>query len=430
MSYPHAYTRRGFLHRGLTLVSTAAAMPLFLHRTARAMNEAAGAGGGKESHRIAVVIQLGGGNDGLNTVIPYGHDAYHRARPTLAVKPDDVLKLDEDQGLGLHASLTPLKGLFDEGLVSIVQGVGYPNPNRSHFKSMDIWQTADPGGGQGRGWVGRYFDEHFARDATPNLCVAIGSQTPLATQGRAVQPVTFEDPSSLRFGGAGLRGDVAATYQRINRRSGAADETGEAEADKRSQLAFVRRAAIEAQVSSDRIRGAAAQAAGAGYPRGPLGASLRLTASMIAAELPTRIYYVQHNGFDTHATQAGSHGGLLGQFAAAVAAFHADLKRLGHSGRVLTFTFSEFGRRVAENGSQGTDHGAAAPMFLIGDMIRPGLIGAHPSLTELDDGDLIHHTDFRRVYAAILDHWLKANSHAVLGGTFDPVGCVDEMKAG
>jgi len=425
------WTRRAFLTRSLGLVSTASTLPLFLQRSAFAIDnpfeyrQTAGRAGVPED-RILVVVQLGGGNDGLNTVVPFGDPAYYNARPQLAVGENQALKFKERaaDGLGLHPTLAPMMELYDEGLLGILQGVGYPNPNRSHFTSMDIWHTADPqGAGTSRGWIGRYFDNTCAGAPEPNLCVSIGDTAPLATTGGKVQPIAFEDPNLFRWVGADLHEDLAASYDQIQRRGGQAAASGNGE---EAPAAFLKRTALDAQIASEKIRRAAEQPPLASYPGSRLGRSLRMVGSMIRAGLGTRVYYTDMGGFDTHAGQAGNHDRLLGELAGAVRAFYYDLKQQGNEQRVLLVTFSEFGRRVKQNGSAGTDHGTAAPMFIVGPMVRPGVHGAHPSLTRLDsNGDLIHQIDFRSVYAGVIEHWMGGDSAAVLGGRFDPLPLIE-----
>ena len=412
----HPYTRRAFLHGGLTLVSTAATAPWFLQRSAFGIENpfdyrATARRPGVADDRILVVVQLSGGNDGLNTVVPFGDGAYYKARPALGVAEADVLKLDRSGPIGLHPSLAPLKDLYDDGLVGIVHGVGYPNPNRSHFKSMDIWHTADPErGGRGYGWIGRYFDAECDGEPRPDLCVAMGDQAPLATRGRSFQPISFQDERLFRWSGAELDDRIARSYDRINR-AGVIDDVDEA-----SPAGFIMRTALDAQVSSDRIRAAMRARPLVSYPGNGLGESLKQIALMIRAGLPTRVYYASLGGFDTHAGQPYRHAQLLRQYAEAVSAFQRDIRQQGNASRVVTATFSEFGRRVKQNASQGTDHGTAGAMVVMGEPIRGGLHGRHPSLTQLDSGgDLVHTTDFRSVYATLLKDWLTADPAPVLG---------------
>ncbi len=431
-----AFTRREFLGSGLMLASAAIAAPSFIQASAlamtRALNGLSSAPGVPED-RILVVVQLSGGNDGLNTVVPFGFDAYYKARPGIAIPAKDALALPGGEGVGLHPQLAPIKALFDDGLASIVQGVGYPNPDRSHFRSMDIWHTADRNA-TGDGWLGKFVDaqccgfgkgESGRAEASPREparadagppAVAIGRTAPLAMQGRASQPVAFESAEFFKWSGAELHKSLREGYDALNRREASGARAG-------SNADFLVRTALDAQVSSDLIRKAVAKRPDVSFPQTEIGRQLQMVAQMIRAGLRTRVYYTSLGGFDTHAQQGGAngrHAQLLTQFGAAIKAFHAELRAQGNDSRVLTMSFSEFGRRVGQNASQGTDHGTAAPMFLFGPMVRPGLVGSHPSLKDLDDGDLKFGTDFRSVYAAILEDWMGAGAKDILGAGFTP----------
>lgn len=428
MSKHTPWTRRAFLRNGLTMVSTAATLPLFLQQTAFGINDprdrsATSQKPGVPEDRILVVIQLSGGNDGLNTVIPFGDDRYYQNRPAIAIKKNEVLAVDRKNDIGLHGQMTALKELYDEGLVAICQGVGYPNPNRSHFKSMDIWHTADVPNGQGTGWIGRYFDNTCAGSPQADQCIAIGREAPLATHGKTAKAISFENARLFRWAGEDLHVDLGAAYQHINR------HPPDNSSDTPTNASFLTRTALDAQVSSEKIRKAVSNSLGDSYPGYPLAQQLRMIAAMIGSDLSTRVYYATMGGFDTHAGQQGRHANLLKQYAESVRAFYRDLKSLGEHSRVMILTFSEFGRRVKENASRGTDHGTAAPMFVIGDMVRGGVYGPHPSLNKLDNGDLIFHTDFRQVYASALEHWMKADSRKILGGHFKTLPLLEKKKA-
>ena len=430
-----AFTRRHFLSTGLTLASASVALPAFLQRSAFGLPMAApglGSIPGVNEDNILVVLQLGGGNDGLNTVIPYGDDNYYRKRPGIGVSAGRVHQLGRNSGIGLHPALVTFKGLYDDGMLTVVQGVGYPNPNRSHFKSMDIWHTADTSG-TGEGWLGKYFDAECCgygkgESGTPDGSlakaggemqgqpgIAIGRDAPLAMQGRAAAPISFETPDLFRWTGEDVHESLAAPYSEITQhgvREGVAPD---------STAGFLMRTTLDAQVSSDLIRKAVRQQPLAQYPGNALGRDLAMVASMIRAGLNTRVYYVSLGGFDTHAGQGnqnGRHAQLLQTFGTALRAFYQDLKASENDGRVLTMVFSEFGRRVAQNASGGTDHGTAAPMFLLGPMVNAGVVGNHPSLTDLDNGDLKFQIDFRSVYATILEDWLSADSRAILESSY------------
>ena len=393
-------TRRNFL------AATAASLtlPTVFQRMAAAapgLNER----GAKDS--ILVIVQLTGGNDGLNTVVPYADAAYQKARPTLKIPESSVLKLE--QGLGLAPTLTGFSKLWEAGQLAVIQGVGYAQPNRSHFESMDIWHKATTSAAEKFGWLGRCAPEiggagdgvlHIG-DSEPPL--AVFGATGYAPSMRSIQDFQLKT-------GAGAAGD---------RRRVAVESLAEKNAGSDDLLSFVQSSAKQSYASAARIREVANEyKSGVTYPQTPLAERLKLIAQLIDAKLPQRVYYVSHDGFDTHAAQTLSHGQLLGTMASAMESFHADLKEHGHAERVTGFVFSEFGRRVAENGSAGTDHGTAAPVFLTGAGIKGGLHGAHPSLENLEDGDVKFHTDFRSVYATLLQDWLGVDPGQVLTGDY------------
>ena len=423
-------TRRIFLQRGLTLLAAAPTIPTFLDQTMVALaKDADGARTqrptGKDG-KILVVVQLSGGNDGLSTVIPHGDDAYYRARPAISHDAKTVLKINNY--IGLHPNLAPIKELFDGGMAAVLQGVGYPNPNRSHFRSMDIWHSAQPDRDVAQdGWLGRYFD-NTCSGSDPHVGVAIGAQLPLAMQGDRITPLSFDRPESYRYSG-----NDQDDYLKLNHKDGivpaAAPSTQPApkiavkkhdiEITPASQLDFLHRTAMDAQVSSDDIlRMTRTHQTAAQYPGNEFGTGLRTIAAMIEGGLPTRVYYVSLGGFDTHAGERNRHDTLMTQLAQGIGAFWKDLKAQGNDDRVLMMTFSEFGRRVVQNASGGTDHGTAAPMFMIGNGIKEGVIGKHPSLTDLDQGDLKYNLDFRSVYATVLQNWLETPSKPILGEQF------------
>lgn len=431
MTQPHdsVWTRRRFLHSSMTLASAALTVPIFLERSAFAaapQDARLSSDPGIPDDRILVVVQLGGGNDGLNTLVPFEDDAYYRVRPTIAIPKDNVLRLGRRDELGLHPALDSLKGLYDEGLLSIVQGVGYPNPNRSHFKSMDIWHTANLDG-IGDGWLGKYVDaqchgspeeDRLAENGehTVEPGISIGREAPLALQGRTMKPVSFETADLFRWTGQDVHDALVDPYEKLN-----GEDAVAAALSQTPNASFLTRTALDARVMSEQIRKAVDASPLVRYPDTRLGQQLMMVGSMIRAGLGTRVYYVSHGSFDTHAGQGGaqgSHANLLRQYAQAVASFQADLKAQGNDSRVLTMTFSEFGRRVGENGSRGTDHGTAAPMFMQGPMVQHGLVGTQPSLTDLDNGDLKFKTDFRGVYTEVLENWMGAKARDVLGKSY------------
>ncbi|MGH8046436.1 MAG: DUF1501 domain-containing protein [Chthoniobacterales bacterium] len=426
MSEPTFHTRRSFLRTSILGGAVAATLPAFIDRTFAALNNAAANSAlqvatGKDS-TILVIIQLSGGNDGLNTVIPYSDDAYHRARPNIGFSEKNILRLDDHTGLSPH--LSSFRQLFGEGDAAILQGVGYPNPNRSHFRSMEIWQTAsDSNKTEPHGWLGRYFD-NCCKGADPATGVSIGDQMPQAFSATTPLGIALKNPRQFRFAeGADVASDDVE-MKSDNEGGSIGALAGNTNSDL-GALDYIERVALDAQVSSDRIAEIAARHRDAPvYPRTKLGQDLSLIAQLIAGGMPARVYYAGMGGFDTHANQNGQHEQLLGQLDDALAAFVKDLKAQKNFDRVVVMTFSEFGRRVAENGSGGTDHGTAAPMFLVGGGIRPGFVGTAPSLTDLDAGDLKHTVDFRSVYATLLEKWLRAPSAKVLGRQFPLLGFV------
>ena len=417
-------------------------LPVFLEKTFFAL-DALGADAltqpvtGKDG-TILVVLQMAGGNDGLNMIVPFADDAYHRARPRLSLPADQILKIDNY--VGLNPKLAGLKSLYDEGHVAIVEGVGYPNPNRSHFRSTEIWQTAsDADRTLNEGWLGRYFD-NCCGGADPTVGVAIGEETPQAFAAKNPTGVTFSRPEQFRFRPSepdgGRMSAEEMLFRQLNETASGEESVaapdgasvgainGKTKSDL-STLDFLQRTALDAQLSSDKILAVARKSKSTvTYPQGQLAASLNIVARMIGGGLPTRVYYASQGGFDTHAGQINAHQRLMTEFNDAVTAFVSDLKQQGNFERVLLMTFSEFGRRVQENANGGTDHGAAAPMFVLGGAIKPGLFGKYPSLTDLDLGDLKFNTDFRSVYGTVLDRWLKAPSQTVLGRKFSSLAIV------
>lgn len=413
----HVSTRRVFLQKGLTLLAVAPTIPTFLDQTVMALADPLDSKQtqqptGKDG-KILVVVQLSGGNDGLSTVIPYGDDAYYNARSNISHPANEVLKINDY--LGLHPDLAPLKALYDNGDMGIVQGVGYPNPNRSHFRSMDIWQSAQPEREQpSSGWVGRYFD-NTCPGCDPRVGVSMGETLPLAMQGEKVLPISFERPDSYRYNGRDR-----VDYAKLNNTDAQPTaSTAKKVITPADQLDFLHRTAMDAQVSSEQIlRLTRNHSSPVPYPANEFGNGLKTIAAMIAGGLPTRVYYVALSGFDTHAAQLQRHDALMKQLAQGLNAFWQDLKAQKNQDRVLAMTFSEFGRRVVQNASNGTDHGAAAPMFVLGSSIQQGLVSPHPSMADLDQGDLKYVVDFRSVYASVLQNWLETPSKPILGDQF------------
>jgi uncharacterized protein (DUF1501 family) len=408
--------RRDFLRSSLaasTLVSMGAAtVPTFLSRSARAASETPG-----KSDRVLVVVQLLGGNDGLNTVVPHGIDGYPRARRALRLAAGQVHKITKE--IGLHPSMGQMARLLEDGRLAVVQGVGYPNPDRSHFRSMEIWESARmETAALETGWLGRALDATPVKPGADAPALHVGRRVlPLALKSKRTEVPSLESLDQYRLQLAGSDSDRRAGREAIDQI---------ARLDRGSNdplLGFLRRSTLTAYESSRRLEQLARPSGkNAKYPNYGLAQRLELIAQIIKAGFGTRIYYTSLDGFDTHANQLGTHAALLNELSDSVAAFHADLAAAGQADRVALLTFSEFGRRVRENASQGTDHGAAAPLFVVGPVKTPGLVGAHPSFDDLDDGDLKHHTDFRRVYATMLEHWLGCASAPVIGEGFAPLG--------
>lgn len=413
-------SRRRFLTRtlqGSSLLALGSTVPGFLATTAHA------AEAGKDT--VLVVIELTGGNDGLNTVIPHADDLYHKARPTLRFKKEDVVKVSD--AIGLHPALRPLDGLIQKGQLAVVQGVGYPNPDRSHFESMDIWQSADPKRKIGSGWIGR--GAPALQDKTGNTPIMqIGaSRLPLALQGTAGAVVSINNrmPYRLDLGGS------TPAERKTQRRLIEEMSKPASPADKDELLQFVRRRQVQTYTTVDRLqevlRSAQSNPEGRWFQFPGLPQKLHLIAQLIDKGFGTRVFYVSLDGFDTHSGQAEQHRKLLQELADGLNSFFDTLQKKGQDKRVLAMTFSEFGRRVNENGSKGTDHGSGSCLFVAGPAAKGGLIGAHPSLKDLDFGDLRYHTDFRRIYATLLDQWLGCDSVAVLGEKFDPVDLIKKV---
>jgi uncharacterized protein (DUF1501 family) len=406
-------SRRAFLTKGLYGIGVGTALPLFLSRTSAALTAQALQGTSLEKHpeRILVVVELSGGNDGLNTVVPYGDPAYHRARPNLGIRDRSVIRIAD--GFGLHPSLVGFERLYKDGMMSIVHGCGYEHPSLSHFSSMGFWHTGVPNGGESLGWVGRVADAGYD-PATHNVIVNIGNRESLAVRSRRHSPLVFDDPVRFRRDGTDdekqLLADLSRTHTTAN-----------------STLDFLAATAQNATASSDFVRrAAAAYRTPVDYGIGnAFGGGLQKIAALIASGTPTRLYYVtyQGNSFDTHVQQADLHSRLLMYTADATRAFMEDLKRIGRADDVAMVMFTEFGRRVEENGSLGTDHGTATPMFIFGKGVTGGLYGQHPSLTVLDDGNMTMTTDFRRVYATMIKEWLGYDdTEAILKGRFESLG--------
>ena len=385
-------TRRNLL-KGSAFLSLSRFVPEFLERTGRAAE-------GEKNGRILVTIQLDGGNDGINTVVPFGDEAYARCRRELRLPTDKLLKIGE--GLGLHPSMRAAADLFESGRLAIVQGVGYPNPNRSHFESMNIWQTAMPGkpGPEVLGWLGRALDK--APEENGPSGVFVGDQNlPLALFSRRAASASFADAS-----------DLVLTLPPPA--PGSTADSGD------DLTAFVNRTVASAYATAGEIVAGSARGRdrSARYPETGLAVRLELVARSIKAGSTARVFYVIQTGYDSHAIQLPTQAQLLREFSGAVKAFIDDLAAAKLAERVVVLAFSEFGRRAEENGSLGTDHGTAGPVFVAGTSVKSGLVGKTPLLGDLEDGNLKWSTDFRSVYATLLSDWLRLPAEKILGGKF------------
>lgn len=358
-------------------------------------------------NKVVVVIQLSGGNDGLNTVIPVRNDIYYRSRPRLAISKEQALTLTDEAGL--HPSLTAFKSLFDQGELSILNNVGYPNPDRSHFRSMDIWQTASSSTEYlNSGWIGRYLDHQCSGCDKPTQALEIDDTISLALKGNQYSGIALKDPRRL-FGNANQQfyKDLLQQHHPAVQSESPVDYMYKTMASTLSSVEYIYQKSQVHPTSQT-------------YPSTALAQSLKTIASLIFSDINTKVYYVSLGSFDTHIAQEGQQKRLFTELNDAVKAFTDDLKKEGRFNDVLLFTFSEFGRRVVQNASGGTDHGTANNMFLIGGGLQQkGLINALPDLGNLQDGDLKYMVDFKQVYATVLNKWLNADDQQILGTQYE-----------
>ena len=409
-------SRREFIRDGVAAFTVSFAAPAFLSDIALAQ--------GARS-RSLVVVYLGGGNDALSTVVPYQDPFYFSRRPALAIPAGQVLQIGSDtsgRALGFHPRLTGLHEVFNQGRLAVVQRTGYANSSRSHFKGTDIWGTADPNSPSGVGWLGRYLD------TLPSPVDALAGWNATKTTPRALTARTVSVPSIPNAGIYSLS-SPNGTAEALNERNAATRMAAYAPSD-RPHLSFVNGALLGALDTLDRVALVNAYVPSVAYPTDGFGQALRTVAGSIAGGIGTRVYWVQTGGFDTHANQgaagAGAYANLMGTFSDGLLAFYSDLQNQGLLSDTLVLQFSEFGRRVSENGSQGTDHGAAGMMMAMGGSVRGGIYGTAASLDtdetnptlENKGRDVKYETDFRAVYAKVLDGWLGTDSVAILGGDF------------
>ena len=387
-------TRRQLLINGVRVAAVAPFLSLVHGATPRR------AGG-----RALVVIQLTGGNDGLNTVVPYRQDAYYRSRPSLSLARDALHTLDDEHGF--HPRMGGLAKLYSDGDLAVVHGVGYPNPDRSHFRSMEIWHTGDPEPAPGdTGWLGRLADQLAQRQPGSMAALHVGAEDlPQALTGREYFSPTVRNAAGFRL--REVASGFADARSRLLDSSSGSDDLG-----------FLREAAKSTYVAADRMSSLAARDTKVTYPGTELARRLRLVARLIAGDFGTRVFHVSLGGFDTHAKQRKPHADLLGTLSEAVSAFQEDLTEAGAADNVATLVFSEFGRRVRENASGGTDHGAAAPVLVVGRTVNGGIYGEAPNLARLEEGDVPPTTDLRSIYRTLEESWMKlrptSEAHRVL----------------
>ena len=404
------FTRREFFEtsgRGLGLLAFSQWAPLFLTQSALA-----GAPEAEKDRSILVLIQLAGGNDGLNTCVPYEDANYYKLRPTLAIPEHSVLKLNHE--IGLHGSCAPLHRLLNDGKLSIIQNVGYPNPNRSHFRSTEIWETASDSDRYARtGWLGRYFDnacEGAPADGTPRG-IHIGNEVP--------QSFLADQPHPLHglANGSGNRRQHQETVKLL----GSLLEASSTEPGTPNGT-FLQHTMMNALATDRRVETIlGSRRSRARYPNNRFSQSLSAIASLIAGGMETRVYFASLGGFDTHSNQARNHANLLQTLSEGLIAFQRDLEERKLDDQVVTMTFSEFGRRSNENDSAGTDHGTSAPLFVMGSKVKGGLFGETPNLDFERNADLPHSIDFRQIYSTILTRWLNCDSTRILGRDFAPI---------
>ena len=409
-------TRRDFVRGGVTAFTVSFAAPRFLSELALAQGQ---------GRRNLVVLYLSGGNDALSTVIPYTDPQYYARRPTLAVPAASVLQIGSDssgRALGLHPRLTGLRAIFTAGRLAILQRTGYSNSSRSHFEGTDIWSTADPSSPSGFGWLGRYLDR-LGAPIDPLAAWSTAGTVPRTLQARTVGVPAI--PSAQQYAFSSPNGGTDAGFARAT----ATRIASHLPVD-RPHLSFVNATAQDAFATLDRVALVAAYKSMVTYPNNGLALALRTVAGAMATGVGTRVFWVQTGGFDTHAGQGtngnGSYANLMGTLDGALSAFYADLVNQGLLGDTLVLQFSEFSRRIDENASQGTDHGAAGIMLALGGGVRGGLYGTAPNLRIASDNptlenngtDVHYETDFRAVYATVIERWLGGDSVAVLGGSF------------
>lgn len=360
-------------------------------------------------NKVVVVIQFSGGNDGLNTVIPVANDIYYKERPRLGIKKDKALLLTDE--VGLNPALEAFKGLYDEGNLSILNNVGYPNPDRSHFRSMDIWHSASNSNDYVyTGWLGRYLDAQCKGCDKPTQILEVDDVLSLALKGNQKNGLAFTDPRRL----------YSSSNERFYKEINASHQPGEETVD------YLYKTMSETLSSADYIfQQSKKSPTNAVYPATEMGKNLKTIASLIMSDINTKVYYLSLGSFDTHVNQEAQQKRLFTELNDAIKAFTTDLKKNNRFEDVLMMTFSEFGRRVSQNASNGTDHGTANNMFFIsGGLKEKGILNAMPDLKDLNDGDLKYKVDFKNVYATVLNKWLGSNDVAILGKKYEPLNFI------
>lgn len=405
------FTRRELFRRGGT-IAVGLMTPPWLSAIAKADLIRQAKGKGPTSDTVLIVCELAGGNDGLNTLVPYADAEYRKLRPTIGIGESEVIKLNET--MGLHPNLAGLHQLYKEGKVAVVQNVGYPDHNRSHFKSMDIWHAASPEQKLANGWIGRHLDLLASKGpVSPVAGLGLSTEKPKALNSKIASIPCFASLADIQAMVGNQ--DAERLLREIQGATSNSDQSVRA-------IQLANNSALDAmnELKAKLATFAPKQTYGADR----FGNGFKQIAHLVVTSPMTRVIYFSAGGFDTHSKQPEAHGNLMKQFGDSVLAFQREIEAAGKADKVMILVFSEFGRRSYENGSQGTDHGAAGPMMLIGKNVKGGLHGPNPNLKDLDQGDVRWTTDFRQVYAAALDDWMGSDSDTVLGGQFNRLGVV------
>ena len=407
--------RRSFVTSALSVAFLGGSGGSALAQVATGSPALPGFGRSIDPDNVLVVVQMGGGNDGLNTIVPWSDDAYHRVRPAIRLAENQVLKLNDR--IGFNPALKGLSELYAQGRLALVQGVGYPNPNRSHFEATQIWETASPERPQQYGWLGRYLDRRFSATKPASMfeAVSLGDTLPAALVASHVEVPAIGALSAFGYNtGRDLASKQSAGVLYDGARAGQSP-----------YLAMIAQTARDAYHGGDLLRKQTAEFTNkATYAPNGFAQQLALAARLIGSTAGSKIVFVSIGSFDTHAGQRAQQDRLLGYLGDGLLAFYQDLAAHGLEKKVLTMTFSEFGRRVSQNASNGTDHGTAMPLFIVGGGVKGGIYGEHPSLTDLDHGDLKYSTDFRAVYATVIEKWLGRDPSEVLGGVYPSLAFV------